>query len=88
MACSDNTVRAGLTPKFRDVETLCDMLDYSPGSKEDNIFKCGQDPSCPYSDIYDPPVADFAVRKILVSLQFARVMLWGILHGGRRYESL
>ena len=68
MACSDNTIRAGLTPKFRDVDTLCAMLNYSPGSKEDNIFKCEQDPSCSYSDIYDPPVADFAVRKILVSV--------------------
>ena len=29
MACSDNVVRAGLTPKFKDVETLLEMLDYS-----------------------------------------------------------
>lgn len=67
MACSDNTIRAGLTPKFRDVETLCDMLDYTARSKEDNMFKCGRDPSSLYSEIYDPPVPDFAVRKILVS---------------------
>lgn len=32
MACSDNVVRAGLTPKFRDVDTLCSMLTYTmPG---------------------------------------------------------
>lgn len=29
MACSDNVVRAGLTPKFKDVATLLEMLDYS-----------------------------------------------------------
>jgi len=29
MACSDNVVRAGLTPKLRDVDTLCAMLDYN-----------------------------------------------------------
>ena len=29
MACSDNVVRAGLTPKFKDVATLCDMLTYT-----------------------------------------------------------
>ncbi len=29
MACSDNVVRAGLTPKFKDVPTLCDMLTYT-----------------------------------------------------------
>ncbi|KAH9306649.1 hypothetical protein KI387_011053, partial [Taxus chinensis] len=28
MATSDNVVRAGLTPKYRDVETLCSMLTY------------------------------------------------------------
>lgn len=28
MALSDNTVRAGLTPKHRDVATLCEMLHY------------------------------------------------------------
>lgn len=31
MAISDNVVRAGLTPKFRDVETLCRMLKYTSG---------------------------------------------------------
>jgi mannose-6-phosphate isomerase class I len=28
MALSDNVVRAGLTPKFKDVDTLCSMLSY------------------------------------------------------------
>ncbi|XP_075475833.1 mannose-6-phosphate isomerase 2-like [Primulina tabacum] len=31
MATSDNVVRAGLTPKHRDVQTLCSMLTYKPG---------------------------------------------------------
>ena len=66
MACSDNTVRAGLTPKYRDVETLCEMLDYTPGTKDDNMFQSKIDTSCPFSQIYDPPVKDFAVRKIEV----------------------
>ena len=29
MASSDNVVRAGFTPKFKDVDTLTDMLTYS-----------------------------------------------------------
>jgi mannose-6-phosphate isomerase len=29
MACSDNVVRAGLTPKLRDVNVLCSMLEYN-----------------------------------------------------------
>jgi mannose-6-phosphate isomerase len=31
MACSDNVVRAGLTPKFKDVDELVEMLTYSMG---------------------------------------------------------
>ncbi len=30
MACSDNVVRAGLTPKFKDVDQLCSMLTFAP----------------------------------------------------------
>lgn len=32
MALSDNVVRAGLTPKLRDVETLMNMLEYRAGA--------------------------------------------------------
>jgi mannose-6-phosphate isomerase len=32
MANSDNVVRAGLTPKFQDVNTLVSMLNFEPGS--------------------------------------------------------
>jgi mannose-6-phosphate isomerase len=31
MAPSDNVIRSGLTPKFKDVDVLCDMLTYSTG---------------------------------------------------------
>eukprot|EP00405_Crypthecodinium_cohnii_P056024 CAMPEP_0206632912 /NCGR_PEP_ID=MMETSP0325_2-20121206/69176_1 /ASSEMBLY_ACC=CAM_ASM_000347 /TAXON_ID=2866 /ORGANISM="Crypthecodinium cohnii, Strain Seligo" /LENGTH=179 /DNA_ID=CAMNT_0054158503 /DNA_START=173 /DNA_END=712 /DNA_ORIENTATION=+ len=31
MACSDNVVRGGLTPKYKDVEVLCEMLVYKGG---------------------------------------------------------
>lgn len=34
MATSDNVVRAGLTPKYRDVNTLCSMLTYNQGFPE------------------------------------------------------
>ncbi|MCL7045478.1 hypothetical protein MKW94_017738 [Papaver nudicaule] len=34
MATSDNVVRAGLTPKYRDVKTLCSMLTYKQGLPE------------------------------------------------------
>lgn len=34
MACSDNVVRAGLTPKFRDIETLLGMLEFRAHAPE------------------------------------------------------
>ncbi|KAL6106354.1 mpi [Pungitius sinensis] len=66
MACSDNTVRAGLTPKYIDVNTLCDMLNYSPAPAASKIFPCVQDASDPCVSLYDPPVPDFAVMRIQV----------------------
>ncbi|KAL2093281.1 hypothetical protein ACEWY4_010593 [Coilia grayii] len=66
MACSDNTVRAGLTPKYIDVSTLCEMLNYTPSPVSSKIFPCSQDSSDPFVFLYDPPVPDFAVMRIEV----------------------
>lgn len=67
MACSDNVVRAGLTPKFKDKNTLCEMLTYNCRSPKENMFTPKQHPECPHVTIYDPPVPDFAVAKISAS---------------------
>ncbi|XP_066523841.1 mannose-6-phosphate isomerase isoform X2 [Hoplias malabaricus] len=66
MACSDNTVRAGLTPKYIDVNTLCEMLSYSPAPASAKIFPSVQDPSDPCVYLYDPPVPDFTVLRIQI----------------------
>ncbi|MCP9262931.1 Mannose-6-phosphate isomerase [Dirofilaria immitis] len=60
MACSDNTIRAGLTSKFKDIDTLCSDLTFEmveppyffpktigPGIRE-----------------YAPPVQEFAVHEL------------------------
>lgn len=65
MACSDNTVRAGLTPKFIDVPTLCEMLSYIPS--KDRLFLPTRSLEDPYLSIYDPPVPDFTVMRMEVS---------------------
>lgn len=62
MACSDNVVRAGLTPKFKDVETLCSMLDYAPGSVD--RFRMSWTAMDEYSDQCLPPVPDFAMARV------------------------
>ncbi|XP_078006931.1 mannose-6-phosphate isomerase isoform X2 [Phascolarctos cinereus] len=66
MACSDNTVRAGLTPKFIDVTTLCDMLNYTPAPSSSKLFPPVADEVDPYVFIYNPPVPEFAVLQIKV----------------------
>ena len=67
MACSDNVVRAGLTPKFKDKNTLCEMLTYNCRSAKENMFTPKQHPDCPHVTVYDPPIPDFTVAKISVS---------------------
>lgn len=64
MACSDNVVRAGLTPKYKDVETLCEMLNYHGEAPECKLFKPIKEST--YCQIFRPPVPDFAVAKIEV----------------------
>jgi len=66
MACSDNVVRAGLTPKFKDVETLCDILDYHCRLATDNIFPNKPHPADSFVTLYDPPVPEFTVAQISV----------------------
>ncbi|XP_044469079.1 mannose-6-phosphate isomerase 1-like [Mangifera indica] len=57
MATSDNVVRAGLTPKHRDIQTLCAMLSYKLGFPE--ILKGF--PLSPYITRYLPPFDEFEV---------------------------
>lgn len=60
MACSDNVVRAGLTPKMKDVETLVKMLTYK--STMPDVTKGEKiDSNC---TLYVPPVDDFAIELI------------------------
>ena len=67
MACSDNVVRAGLTPKFKDVATLCDILDYHCRPASDNIFPSKSHPVDSFVTLYNPPVPEFTVAQISVN---------------------
>ncbi|KAF8384906.1 hypothetical protein PRIPAC_74048 [Pristionchus pacificus] len=58
MACSDNTIRAGLTPKFKDVNTLCANMDYTMSAPP--IL----DRSGGAADTYAPATPEFAVQQI------------------------
>lgn len=69
MAASDNVVRAGFTPKFKDVENLVNMLTYAYGSVDKQKM-----PLLPFakshgdavkSVLYDPPIEEFAVLQTI-----------------------
>ncbi|GMI66169.1 PHOSPHOMANNOSE ISOMERASE 2, DARK INDUCIBLE 9 [Hibiscus trionum] len=62
MATSDNVVRAGLTPKHRDVQTLCSMLTYNLGYPE---ILSGL-PLSPYITRYLPPFDEFEVDRCVL----------------------
>ncbi|KAE8695259.1 Mannose-6-phosphate isomerase 1 [Hibiscus syriacus] len=62
MATSDNVARAGLTPKHRDVQTLCSMLTYNQGYPE---ILSGL-PLSPYITRYLPPFDEFEVDRCVL----------------------
>ncbi|KAI9162932.1 mannose-6-phosphate isomerase [Paramyrothecium foliicola] len=76
MAASDNVVRAGLTPKFKDVSTLVDMLTYNYAPIEEQKMAPTEYPYAKlnrpaYSSgssvlLYDPPIEEFSVARTLL----------------------
>lgn len=62
MSLSDNVVRAGLTPKFKDVETLLNMVTY-----RDDLLATLVNEGTRINQtmvMYDPPVEDFKVYEV------------------------
>lgn len=76
MAASDNVVRAGLTPKFKDVDTLVGMLTYSYAPIEEQKMVPADYPyatlnRAAYSSgsevtLYDPPIDEFSVVRTVL----------------------
>lgn len=61
MANSDNVIRAGLTPKLRDIPNLVNTLTYAAAPASHHVVK-----PLPFSDsststLYDPPIPEFSV---------------------------
>nr|BBN79882.1 mannose-6-phosphate isomerase [Hyaloperonospora arabidopsidis] len=61
MACSDNVVRAGLTPKFMDKETLHSMLTYHTGKP--HVYK-GESQGAGVARLYSSPAPEFEVENV------------------------
>ncbi|RYP74125.1 hypothetical protein DL771_003183 [Monosporascus sp. 5C6A] len=76
MAASDNVVRAGFTPKFKDVQTLVDLLTYNYAPIEEQKMTPTEYPyvvlnRAAYSSgshvlLYDPPIEEFSVLRTLL----------------------
>lgn len=65
MANSDNVIRAGLTPKLRDIPNLVSGLTYTASLLSKHLVS----PSSfsRNSTLYDPPVPEFSVVQVKVS---------------------
>ncbi|KAH7036846.1 phosphomannose isomerase type I [Linnemannia elongata] len=70
MAASDNVVRAGLTPKFKDVEVLTEMLTYQSKAGSDQLLSGVLCTPTGHSLMYDPPIDEFSI--ILTTLDHAK----------------
>ncbi|XP_067625317.1 mannose-6-phosphate isomerase [Eurosta solidaginis] len=62
MACSDNVIRAGLTPKFKDINQLLKSLEYKGSPPESKIFTPKRIDELQL--IFIPPVEDFALIQL------------------------
>ncbi|VEL41280.1 unnamed protein product [Protopolystoma xenopodis] len=77
MACSDNVIRAGLTTKFKDVNCLLAMLDYTPRAPNNLLFpgfsiKPNLTGVVNEADVtwtrFAPDIEDFAIDKLSLNL--------------------
>ncbi|KAI1276804.1 mannose-6-phosphate isomerase [Xylaria sp. FL0933] len=76
MAASDNVVRAGFTPKFKDVQNLVSMLTYNYAPIEEQKMSPTEYPyavlnRAAYSSgseaiLYNPPIDEFSVIRCLL----------------------
>ena len=88
MASSDNVVRAGFTPKFKDVDTLTEMLTYSYAPIEEQkmhpedyaYVKLDRAAYSANSSaiLYDPPIEEFSVVKTDLKASGAKTTFEGL----------
>ncbi len=63
MANSDNVVRVGLTPKFKDAETLVEIMDYEPRPAQ--IVRAGKEKASSLNEVrYSTPSDEFLVTRL------------------------
>ncbi|KAI1434214.1 mannose-6-phosphate isomerase [Xylaria sp. CBS 124048] len=88
MAASDNVIRAGFTPKFKDVQTLVDTLTYNYAPIEEQKMSPSEYPyavlnreaysSGSESMLYDPPIDEFSVVRSVLKGNGSKVTFDGV----------
>lgn len=68
MATSDNVVRAGCTPKVKDVDTLVGMLNFNfgPASLLASTPYIYKGTATTHSKIFNPPVPEFSLMETAI----------------------
>lgn len=79
MACSDNVIRAGLTPKFKDVETLLQSLDFTGKTVQEKFFQPSE--IAAHLKLFNPPVKDFAVIEVKVPTEVQNLSIQNRANG-------
>lgn len=77
MAASDNVIRAGFTPKFKDVNTLTKILTYNYAPPEEQklvpeaypyaTLNAAAYSSSSVCELYDPPIEEFSVVRTVLN---------------------
>ncbi|THH29910.1 hypothetical protein EUX98_g4294 [Antrodiella citrinella] len=64
MATSDNVIRAGLTPKLRDVPNLVAGLTYNAAEPSKHLIQPVAFRGTQHTSLYDPPIPEFSVLRV------------------------
>lgn len=83
MASSDNVVRAGFTPKFKDVDTLTTMLTYNFAPSDEQKLEPVDWPHAKFNadagksgsecKLYDPPIEEFCVLRTVLGSDGSKI---------------
>ncbi|VDM77753.1 unnamed protein product [Strongylus vulgaris] len=71
VGCSNNTIRAAMTPKFIDRDALCEVLNYRMTPPEDYLVPANPLPDYPGVEEYSPDCKDFQLHRIRVCLRLS-----------------
>jgi mannose-6-phosphate isomerase len=67
MANSDNVIRAGLTPKLRDIPNLVGTLTYTAAPASRHVVDPLPFSATSASTLYDPPISEFSVVSLALT---------------------